>query len=68
MTIQYLTNEKGECTAVQIAVEDWKKIQEELEMMEDVRLYDEAKADNLTFRPLNEALKDIEEQRAKQKN
>jgi len=40
---QFLTNEKGEKIAVVLSIEEYEKILEELEDLEDVRAYDEAK-------------------------
>lgn len=54
--VQFLTNDKGERTAVVISVEEYEKILEELEELEDIRAYDEAKASSGTAIPLEQAL------------
>lgn len=54
--VQFLTNDKGERTAVVISVEEYEKILEELEELEDIRAYDEAKASSETAIPLEQAL------------
>ncbi len=41
---QYITDEKGIKKAVVIPVSEWQKIVDELEELEDIRAYDEAKA------------------------
>lgn len=43
---QYLKNANGKESMVVLSVKDFKAIIEELEDMEDVRLYDEAKKDD----------------------
>jgi PHD/YefM family antitoxin component YafN of YafNO toxin-antitoxin module len=40
---QFLTNEKGEKVALVISIEEYKKLLEELEELDDIRAYDEAK-------------------------
>ncbi|MGB0723743.1 MAG: hypothetical protein ACPGU7_15245 [Gammaproteobacteria bacterium] len=41
----YVTNERGEQKAVLVPIEDWRRILERLEMLEDVQRYDRAKAE-----------------------
>ena len=53
---QFLTNEKGERIAVVISVEEYEKLLEELEDLEDVRAIEEAKASGETAIPLEQAL------------
>jgi hypothetical protein len=60
---QFLTNEKGEKIAVVITVEEYAKILEELEELEDIRAYDEAKASGEVPIPLKQALDEIERNR-----
>ena len=60
---QNLTNEKGERTAVVISIEEYEKLLEEPEDIEDVRAYDEAKASGETPIPLEEALAEIKRNR-----
>ncbi|MFN3852538.1 MAG: hypothetical protein ACK4NY_24115 [Spirosomataceae bacterium] len=43
MNFQYLTNEKGERTGVFMSMRDFKKIQQDLEELEDIKLYDKSK-------------------------
>jgi PHD/YefM family antitoxin component YafN of YafNO toxin-antitoxin module len=45
---QFLTNEKGEKVAVVIGIEEYEKLLEELEDLEDIRAYDEAMASGET--------------------
>lgn len=60
---QYLTNEKGEKIAVVISIEEYEKILEELEDLDDIRAYDEAKASGETGIPLEQALAEIRRNR-----
>lgn len=60
---QFLTNEKGEKVAVVISIEEYEKLLEELEELEDIRAYDEAKASGEVPIPLEQALDEIERNR-----
>jgi PHD/YefM family antitoxin component YafN of YafNO toxin-antitoxin module len=53
---QFVVNERGEKVAVMISIEEYEKILEELEDLEDIRAYDEAKASGETPIPLEQAL------------
>ena len=41
---RYLTNERGERIAVVLDIADYERMLEELEELEDIRAYDQAKA------------------------
>jgi PHD/YefM family antitoxin component YafN of YafNO toxin-antitoxin module len=43
---QYIKNSKGENTLVVLQVEEFNALMEELEELEDIRLYDEAKKED----------------------
>lgn len=43
MNFQYLTNEKGKHTGVFMSIREFQRIQQDLEELEDIRLYDKAK-------------------------
>ena len=52
---QFVTDKKGRKTAVQLSVKEYKYLLEELEMKEDITLYEKVKADkNETYMPLAE--------------
>jgi hypothetical protein len=55
---QFLTNEKGEKIAVVISIEDYEKLMEELEDLEDIRAAEEARASGETPIPLEQALEE----------
>ncbi len=56
---QFLTNEKGEKVAVVIGIEEYEKILEELEDLEDIRAYDQAIAAGETPIPFEQAIAEI---------
>lgn len=60
---QFLTDEKGQRIAVVISIEDYEKILEELEDLDDIRAYEEAKASGDTAVPFDEAVARIERNR-----
>jgi hypothetical protein len=60
---RFLTNENGEKIAVIIEIEEYKKILEELEDLDDIRAYDEAKASGETPIPVDDAIARIEKAR-----
>lgn len=64
-TVQYITDNKGNKLSVVLPMKDYKKILEELEELEDLRLYDEAMADKEPSIPVDEAFKIIEANRRK---
>lgn len=64
METQFLTDEKGNRTAVLLPIKKYNKLIEKLEDLEDVRLYDEAKRNDDGYRiSIDEAFKIIEEKR-----
>jgi len=50
METQFLTDEKGNKTAVLLSIKKYNKLIEKLEDLEDVRLYDEAKKEDDGYR------------------
>ena len=54
MRLQYVTNGKGEKTAVILSISDFEKIREQLEELNDLRLYDRVKAHNEPFVALDD--------------
>jgi hypothetical protein len=64
MGTQFLTDEKGNKTAVLLPIKKYNKMIEQLEDLHDIKLYDEAKRDDDGSRiPIDEAFKIIEEKR-----
>ena len=55
---QFITDKKGKKVAVQLSVKEYEYLIEELEMKEDIALYEKVKKDKKeTFVPLKDYLK-----------
>jgi len=63
MKTQFLTDEKGKKISIVIPIEDYRRILEELEELEDIRLFDEVKAKNEKSIPLEDYLKRRQEKK-----
>ena len=63
MATQFITDSKGKKIAVILPIEDYNKMIEYLEDIDDVRLYDEVKQLNEPSIPIEEAFKLIESKR-----
>ena len=64
---QYIIDKKGNRISVVIPVTEFETIMDELEELEDIRLYDEAKSDNESSIPIDKAFEMIEEKRKNKK-
>lgn len=62
---QYITDKKGKKLSVVIPVDEFEKLIDELEELEDIRLYDEVKASNETSISIEDAFELIEKGRKK---
>lgn len=62
---QFITDNKGKKISVVLSIREYKKILNELEELEDIRLYDEAMADKQPSLPASKAFKLIEAKRKK---
>ena len=60
---QYITDNAGNKISVVLTMKDFKAILEELEELEDIKLYDEAKKSNEPSIPIDDAFKMIEAKR-----
>ena len=60
---QYITDTQGKKLSVVLPLDEFKTIMEELEELEDIRLYDEAKSANEPSIPIDEAFAIIEAER-----
>ncbi len=60
---KYVTNEKGERVGVILSMEDYQKVLEQLEELESIRAYDEAKASKDEMVPFEQATEEIEKGR-----
>ena len=63
MKPQFITDDKGNRTAVILPIIAYNTLLDELDEQDTVRMYTEAKAEKLIFKPLNEALADIDAKR-----
>ena len=64
----YITDNSGKKISVVLPVKEFKTLMEELEDLEDIRLYDEAKKEDTGERiPMDEAFRMIEAKRKKNK-
>ncbi|MBK8683163.1 MAG: hypothetical protein IPN31_14905 [Bacteroidetes bacterium] len=63
ITPQYITDSTGKKISVVLPLNDFKAILEELEELEDIKLYDESKESNEPSIPIEDAFKIIEEKR-----
>jgi hypothetical protein len=62
-TPQYITDEKGKKLSVILPLKEYQKMLEDLEELEDIRLYDEAMAGSEGSIPVDEAFQRIEAKR-----
>jgi PHD/YefM family antitoxin component YafN of YafNO toxin-antitoxin module len=53
---QYITDKKGKKLSVVISIDDYNKMMEDLEELEDIRLYDAVKAKKEKAIPFNKYL------------
>jgi hypothetical protein len=60
---QFITDKTGKKISAVLRMKDFKAIMEELEELEDIKLYDEAKKSNEPSIPIDDAFKMIEAKR-----
>ena len=60
---QYITDNTGRKISVILPLKDFRTIMEELEELEDIRLYDDAKKSNEPSIPIDKAFEMIEAKR-----
>lgn len=56
---KYVIDENGNKTEVILSIEAYKKLLQELEELEELKLYDEAKSRENEILPFDEAMKEI---------
>jgi PHD/YefM family antitoxin component YafN of YafNO toxin-antitoxin module len=59
---EYLVDEAGNRTAVVLPLAEWQQIKEELEELDDIRAYDEAKAQPSDAIPFEQAMREIDKE------
>ncbi|MDZ4748674.1 MAG: hypothetical protein SH808_09320 [Saprospiraceae bacterium] len=62
---QYITDDKGKKLSVVLSIEEYNTMLDELEELEDIRLYDEAKSFDDPSTPMDEAFAIVEAIRKK---
>ena len=60
---QFIVNSEGKRTAVVLPLQQYKRILDELEELESIRAYDEAKSSGDEAIPFEQAVDEIEQQR-----
>ncbi len=60
---QFITDKKGKKVSVIFSIKEYNKLLEEIEDIEDIKLYDEAKSRKNEFIPIDEAFKQIKAKR-----
>ncbi len=63
MTTQFVTDDRGKKLAVILPIKDYNKMVDDLEELEDIKLYDKAKQGKQEFIDAEEVFKEIEESR-----
>ena len=63
MKTQFITDNNGKKLAVILPIKDYNEMIEELEELEDIKLYDKAKKDKDEALPIDEAFELIEQKR-----
>ena len=64
---QFITDNSGKKVSVVLAMPEFKKILEDLEELDDIRLYEEAHSSSEPSFPIDEAFKLVEANRHKKK-
>ena len=64
MITQFVTESKGNRLGVFFSMKEYEKLVEELDNIEDIKLFDEAKEGKQEFKSASDVFKEIEENRA----
>ena len=62
---EYVVDDQDKRKAVVLPVEEWEKVMDELEELEDIRLYDVAKREAGVAVPFEQAIKEIDRDNGK---
>jgi len=63
MSLQFISDDKGNKIAVILPIDEYQRICEALEELESIRAYDAAKASNSEVIPFEQAIEEIEKSR-----
>jgi len=58
---EYVKNQNGDAKAVLLSIAEWEKVMSELEELDDIRAYDQAKAVSDESVPFDQAVREIRE-------
>jgi hypothetical protein len=61
--MRFLTNEKGEKIAVVISIEEYEKLLEQLDELDDVRAFDDTQASDEGSIPFDQAISETKQSR-----
>jgi PHD/YefM family antitoxin component YafN of YafNO toxin-antitoxin module len=67
MRTQFVTDDHGKKLAVILPIKEYNKMVDDLEELEDIKLYDAAKKGKQEFIDAQDAFREIEEKRGKNK-
>lgn len=65
MKTQFVTDDHGKKLAVILPINEYNKLVDELEELEDIKRYDAAKTGKLEFLDAEDAFREVDEKRAK---
>jgi hypothetical protein len=68
MRTQFVTDDHGKKLAVILPIKEYNKMVDDLEELEDIKLYDAAKKGKQEFVDAEDAFREIEEKRGKKKS
>ena len=60
---RYIVDDQGKKVAIILDIEEYERLLEEIEELDDIRAYDEAKAEGGVARPFEEVVAEIERER-----
>ena len=63
MKTQFITDDHGKKLAIILPMKDYNKMVDDLEELEDIKLYDKAKKGKQEFKDAKDVFKEIEEKR-----
>ncbi|MDA0195140.1 MAG: hypothetical protein O2887_08310 [Bacteroidetes bacterium] len=64
---QYISDENGKLEAIILPISEYEKMLDMIDKLDAIKEYDAAKASDLTFKPLESVMEDVEKYRSKSK-
>lgn len=62
---QYVTDKNGKKTSVLLSMEEYERLLSEVELLDDIKLYDKVKSRKSSVQPVEDAFRRIERKRKK---